>query len=330
MTYLHRFVFGTILVAGLSSATVRAAEPDKLIPASADTVVQVNVREILEADITKKYALEQLKQLLDGNDAKKILTELGLDPLKDIDQLIISGNGTNKNDSKVLFIVHGNFNPDKLTKAAEGEIKKNPDKLSVIKEDNTTIYKFPVDHFDKPFYATILDEKTVVAASEKSMILSAVKANGANEAASIKQELAELLKKVDGKASIYATSIVKGKLDDIKIPGGGGLPVDLSAFQELLPQIETMSLVVRVKSDVNVEMTLGMKNENAAGEFQTAFNTLLKQIKPLVGLLGGNQPQFKPLVDVLDSIKTLATKKDCVITGKVTGANIGKIINPDD
>jgi hypothetical protein len=330
MTLLHRLVVGTVLVAGLSTSTARAAEPDKLLPASADTVVQVNLRQILDSDISKKYALEHLKQFLDGNDAKKMLTELGLDPLKDIDQLIMAGSGTNKSDSKFLVIVHGKFNVDKLTKAAEAQTKKDPDKFSKIKEGNTTIYKALIDNIDQSFYAAILDENTLVAASEKKMITTAVKANEGNEPANIKGELASLIKKIDGKSSIFVTGIVKGKLDEVKIPGGGNLPVDLTTFQELLPKIETLSLVVQVKSDVNIEVTVGMKNETAAGDFQTAFDEIMKQIKPLIQIAGAAEPRAKPVMDILGSIKSSTKNKDVIIVGKVTGANIAKMVNPDE
>ena len=61
MPLLHRLVLCAALAAGLTAPT-RAAEPDKLLPATTDSVVQVNIRQVLDSDIAKKYALEQLKQ----------------------------------------------------------------------------------------------------------------------------------------------------------------------------------------------------------------------------------------------------------------------------
>lgn len=330
MTHLHRLFLGAVLVVGLSSTTVRAAEPDKLLPSWTELVLQVNVRQILDSDITKKYALEQLKQLLDGNDAKKILTELGLDPLKDIDQLVVGGSGTNKEDLKLIIIVHGKFNPDKLAKAAEAQTKRDPDKFSKLVEGDTTIYKFQPDGSDRPGYATILDETSIIVSTEKKVVANAAKASENNAPANIKGELASLIRKIDGKSSIYVASIVKGKFDDVKIPGGGNLPIDLSAFQELLPKIETISAVVQVKSDVNIEVTFGMKNEGAAGDFQNAFDEFMKQVKPLIQIAGAAEPRAKPVVDILGTIKSSTKNKDVVIVGKVTGANIGKMVNPDD
>ena len=77
----------------LAAQTTRAADPDKLLPADAEFVLSVNVKQIVESDIIKKYALAQMKQALQGNDAQKMLKELGLDPLKDIDRVVLGGSG---------------------------------------------------------------------------------------------------------------------------------------------------------------------------------------------------------------------------------------------
>jgi len=157
MTHLHRLVVAIVLIAGSVTATARAAEPDKLLPATTEGVLQVNVRQILDSDIAKKYALEQLKQVLDGQDAKKVLTELGLDPLKDIEQLVVGFSGSGKADAKALIILHGKFTPDKLYMAAEAQAKKDPDKFSMIKEGSTIFFKYQPDNGDSAFYGTVVD-----------------------------------------------------------------------------------------------------------------------------------------------------------------------------
>ncbi len=326
MSRLSRLFVGAVLVAGLATAA-RAADPDVLLPAKADTVVSVNVRQILDSDIAKKYALEQIKQTLDGKDIKKILAEIGLDPMKDVDQLVVGMSGSGKSDLKVLGILHGKFSPEKLFRTAEAQTKKDPDKFSQLKEGKTVIFKFQPDDGNPPWYFTVIDENTVVAGSEKALIVDAVEASG-KQKSGVSKEVTALIKKMDEKASVYAVSVVKGKLDDVKIPGGGNLPVDLSAFQALLPKIETMAVSVQVKADVSLEVTLGMKDMTAADDFHTAFDDLIKQLKPLVQIFGAAEPRAKPLADVMNSVKSSAKSTDVVITGKVTGANIGKMMNP--
>ena len=135
---------------------------------------------------------------------------------------------------------------------------------------------------------------------------------------------------MDEKASVFATGILKSKLDNVKIPAGGNVPLDLSAFQDLLSKMETVSLTVHVKSDVTLEVRLGMQDDESAGEFHNALEDLLKQLKPLAQIAGNIDARAKPLADILSTIKSSAKNRDVTITGKVLGANIGKIINPDE
>jgi hypothetical protein len=330
MIRLSRMVLGAALAIGLAAPTARAAEPDKLLPAEADTVVHVNIKQLLDSDIIKKYALEQIKQTLDGQDAKKLLTEIGLDPLKDIDKIVVGATIKSRDDVKYLMIVHGTFDPDKLYKAAEAQSKKDADRFAMVKDGNTVIFKYTPENGENPIYGTVVNDKTVVAGSDKKMIANALKAAEAGKKAAIKADLAELVKKMDEKASVYAASVVKGKFEDVQLPGGDNLPVDLSAIQKLLPKAETMAVSVKVGTDVNVEFTIGMKDDDSAGELRSAVDELLKQIKPLIALAGAAQPRAKPLADVLTTVKTVAKNKDVTITGKVTGANIGKMMKPDD
>jgi hypothetical protein len=329
MTHLHRLALATVAFAGSAISSVRAAEPDLLLPAATDTVMQINVKQILESDIVKKYAVEQLKQVLDSQDAKKMLSEIGVDPLKDIDQLVLGSSGVNKDDMKVMFILHGKFSPDKLFQAAEAQAKRDGEKFSMIKDGSTIIFKYKPDNIDAPLFGTVVDEKTVIATNDQKMIGTALATAKSAKGAPLSKELVGLIKKMDDKSSMFAVSILKGKFDDVKIPGQG-LPIDLSAFQPLLAKIQTMTVSLRVKADVHLEMTLGMKDEDAAGEFSKAMDDLLKQLKPLAQFAAAAEPRAKPLGDILGTIKTEAQKKDVIVTGMVTGANIGKMVNPND
>ncbi len=329
MTLLSRMVLGAALAVGLSAPNACAAEPDKLLPAEADTVVQVNIKQLLDSDIIKKYALEQLKQTLDGQDAKKLLTEIGLDPLKDIEKITVGAavaNLTNikSNDIKFLMIVRGTFDPEKLFKAAEVQSKKDADRFSMIKDGGTIIFKYQPENGENPIYGTVVDDKTVVAASDKKLIANALKAAEGNKKPPIKQELADLIKKLDEKSSVYVTSIVKSKFDELKLPKNDF--VDLSKLEASILKTDSVSVTVKVGTDVNLEVTLGMKDDDAAIDMQNALDDVLKQVKPLIPLASAAQPQLKPLADIVATIKTSAKNKDVIISGKVTGANIGKMI----
>ena len=307
----------------LAAPVARAAEPDKLLPADADSVVYVNVKQLLGSDIIKKYALEQIKQALDGQDAKKMLDQLGLDPLKDIETAWIGSSGKDQTDMKALVVVHGKFDPEKLFKAAEAATKKDGDKFSMIKDGNVTMFKFQPDQ-GNPVYGTVVDDNTVIAGTDKKIIATAL----AQKKTAISADLAALVKTMDAKSTMFVASVVKGKFANVKLPAQ--LPIDLSGLEKALPNTNTMSIVVKVATDINLEIELGMKDDDAATDMGDAMAKVLDGIKGLVPLLVAAEPKAKPLADVVKTVKSDVKKKAVVITGKVTGDNIGKMINPAD
>jgi hypothetical protein len=326
MMRLSRLGLAAAFVVALAAPT-RAAEPDKLLPADADTVYYVNVKQLVESDIIKKYALEQIKQALAGQDAKKLLEELGLDPLKDVDKVWAGSAGSGPNDMKGLVIVHGKFDPQKLFKAAEAATKKDGDKFSMIKDGNTTMFKYQPDK-GNPVYGTVVDDSTVVAGTDKKIIATALKQADEKKKALISADLAALTKKMDEKSSVFVVSNVKGKFDNVKFPAQ--LPIDLSGLEKALPKTDTLSIVVKVTGDINLEVIFGMKDDDAATDMGDAMAKALDGIKGLVPILAAAEPKAKPLVDVIKTVKTDVKKKDVTITGKVTGDNLGKMINPGD
>jgi hypothetical protein len=326
MTRSH--LLAAALLAGLA-VPARAAEPDKLLPAGTDTVAIINVKQVLGSEIVKKYALEQIKQAIEGQDVKQLLTDLGLDPLKDIEKVVIASVDTKigvQADPKLAFIAHGKFDADKMYKTAEAESKKKPDHISVIKEGAATLIKLQQSGGQTAVYATVVDNKTLFASNDKKAVGEV--AGGATPAP-VKKELADLIRKADEKDSVFTASLLKGKLKDFKLPGGGNLPVKLDDFEKALPNVETVTMSLRVDADVLAEVVIGMTDAAAATDMQKALDDLLKQLKPLAQLAGAAEPRAKPLTDILASVKVATKSKDVTLTGKVTGANIGQIINPN-
>ncbi len=307
-------------------AKAKAAEPDKLLPADADTIVYVNFKQIVGADVIKKYALDQIKQALSGQDAKKLLEEMGLDPMKDIEKVWAGMSGTGRDDTKALVIVHGKFDPDKLEKAATAVSKKDGDKFSVVKDGAVTMFKYqPGD--GNPIYAAVANETTIVAATDKKLIATALEQAKGDKKAPIKAELTTLIKTLKDDVSLFAVSLVKGKLDGV----AGNLPdkpIDLTGFGKALPKTDTLTIVARVTADINLEVIFGMKDEDAAEDMDAALAKLVTDLSGFVPILVALDPKAKPLADIVKTLKSKAEKKNVTLTGKVTGDIIGDAIAP--
>lgn len=324
MMRLSRLTLAAVFAITVTAPRARAVEPDKLLPADSDTVYFVNVKQILESDVFKKYALEQLKQTLAGEEAKKFWEELGVDPLKDVSKVWAGSSGMKQSDLKVLVILHGKFDPAKLTKTAEDLTKKESDKFSKIKDGTTTMFKFQPEQ-GNPFYGTVVDETTVIGGTDKKLVAAALKQAADQNKAPISAELTALVKKMDEKVSVFAGSVVKGKFDNLKFPPQ--LPIDVGNLEETLPKTDTVSISVKVSGDINLEVVIGMKDDAAAGDMGKSLGKLIDNVKALAPLFA-TEPKTKPLVDVVKTIKTDVKKKDVIITGKMTNDNIDKMVNP--
>src|SRR5262249_23092106 len=103
-----------------------------------------------------------------------------------------------------------------------------------------------------------------------------------------------------------------------------------SGFEKALPKTDTLTIVIRVTGDINLEVNFGMKDEDSAADMGDAMAKIIDGIKGLVPLLAAAEPKAKPLVDVVKTIKSDVKTKNVIITGKITGENIGKMINPGD
>lgn len=325
MTRLTRPALGLMLLAGLA-APARAADVDPLLPADSEGVLHVNVRQILDSELVKKYALGQIKQALKGQDAQKNLEKLGLDPLKDIDRVSGGFWGKTPDDMKSVFVARGRFDPEKLFSAATDEAKKTPDKLALVSEGDVKLIKFVSDDKKPPMFATVADEKTILAGNDPKLVADAFTAAKKGGKPALKADLATLVQAQDEKASMFVCGLTTGKAD---LPPG----VDLSAFgvdaKTLTKQLEKMSSVamtLRLTQDVTLDVGMGMKDKDSADDFAGTVDQLLNTAKAFLPIIAGQQPQMKPVVgDVVKSLKSKVNGSDVSVTIKVTSDSIGQV-----
>jgi hypothetical protein len=186
----------------------------------------------------------------------------------------------------------------------------------MVKDGGTIMFKYQESEKEPALYATVVNEKIVIAASEKKMITDALKAADADKPAAIKKELAALISKFDDKSSVVVASLLKGKLNELEIPRQG--PLNFGGLQKSLPGIETLSLVVKMGADITLDVNLGMKDDNAAGDLRNALDDLFRDLGNLISLAGDN-PQAKAFGDMLKSFRVTSKNKFVTLTGKVSG-----------
>jgi len=333
MRFVNRCVLAAAVAASVMTAgPARAADVEPLLPAEAEQVFKVNVKQILESDLVKKYALAQVKQALEGNDAQKMLKELGLDPLKDVDSIGGGLWGDNPQDMKGLFVIRGKFDLEKLFAAAEKQAKKDGDKLAVVKDGDFTLLKVTVENRPDPIYVGAPgDSKTgtvIVAGTEKKLVTTALTMAEKKSKSAIKKELAALVEKMDPKASLFVCGVSTGKVGDIP---PNPLFDNPEKLKKQLEKMESTAMTLRVAGDISLDITMSMKDTDAADDFGSTVDELLNKAKAFLPFIAMQNQALKPVVnDVSKSLKSKVDKKTVVISAKLSGDAIGKAAGADD
>jgi len=300
----------TLLVAALLAVSpLRAAELDKYLPGDTAAVAVVNVHQLLDSPLGKKYLVEHYQAALkQHDDVQKNLTALNLDPLKDIDSVVVSAAALNP--EKVLVLVHGKFDLVRLPAAIEDQAKKNPDKLKVLKEGKLSVYESKNDK--NTTYATFADKTTIVVSPSKSLVMDVATAAG-KSGAPLKKELQELLAKADAKQAAWMAAVLPDELKK-------GLARNPNAA-DIADKVNGFSGTIGVDKDLQGSLTIHTADAKSAD----SISEMLDGLKGFAKLaVGGNPDVGKVLGDLVDSVKISATKNGVTLSLKVSEEMIEK------
>jgi len=149
---IRRLALASLTLA-LASIAFAKGDAVSLIPNDAVTVGVIHLADLRNSPLSSTLFQQTDKMSVDG-DAERFLTEAGLQPMKDVDVLVIAASPRQNlsNEGEVLIAAEGRFNVDRLTKAliARGAVKKNgyivlPDSKNGEKEPEGAV-AFPDSH----------------------------------------------------------------------------------------------------------------------------------------------------------------------------------------
>lgn len=282
----------------LAAAPARAAEIDKFLPDDTQVVVSINLRQILDSGLAKKYevAKEVEKNLKTNEEATKILKTLGLDPLKDINRLTIAMPGK-KDEKRALISVHGSFDLAKIHDAADQVIKDKPDHLSVSKQDNLRLYEVKDKKGEKTetIFVCFLNKDVLVASPVKDYVMDAIAKNSGKKEAKFSKALQALVGKQDAKQSMWTAALAT---DDMKAE-----LAKVPQTKQLSEKLESVSAGVTLTNDVKLNLNLQTSEEAAAKDVKQKLEGA--KAFGILAVSGAEElKDFAPLItDVLNSFK---------------------------
>jgi hypothetical protein len=238
-------------VAGLA-APARAADLDKLLPGDAEVIAVVNIRQALDSALVKKYALDQVKAVLQGsNEAQQILKAFGLDPFKDLDRVILTNTGGVT--GKTLALIKGRFDVDKVHNSVTEFAKKNPD-IKLKKEGIFQVAELKGP--EKTLFGAFANKETLAFSDDKDYLLDILQ----GKVKPAKKPLEAILQKLTCKETVWIAAMVT---EDIKQAIGGN-----AQFKDVAAALQAVTGSVDLTDSINLNVLIHTNDPKAAAKLR--------------------------------------------------------------
>jgi hypothetical protein len=321
--HLLRHVLALSVPLALLATPTRAAEPDKFLPDDSAIVISVNVRQVLDSALVKKHVLEWLRGVLrEKSQGQKTLEALGLDPFKDLHSITLAMPSVAESD-RAFCITHGHFDPEKFRRVAADFTREKGDYVKTHRAGEVTFYEIREAGLgeDKPVFAGLIDDSTLVVCGTKQPILDAFAKASGKKMGSLKKEVRQLIAKADPSQSIWVVA-----------PGSALASSDFPGDEKTkksLENIETVTAAVTVTDGFKLDVVAVTKTAEAAKELSEQVADGLNQARGLLSVLAGNNGKLSGLVEVLGTIRNTATGTTVTLSLEVSGSVIEKMLKPE-
>jgi hypothetical protein len=316
---------GLAVAALLLTAPARAAEVvDKLLPNDTETVVSINIKQILNSPLGMKIPKDKIEEAIKNQDeVHKNLQDVGFDPLKDLDSILYAGASGNEPD-KGLVIVHGKFDVKKFQAKAEEVAKDMKDVLKIHKVPDasggtTNLYEVNAPGQDTPLFVALPSGSTMVASAGKDYVLDALDKEAGRKTTALKnKDLAALLNRIDTAQSLWmavlGSTLSKSKLSENP------------DAKEVVDKISDASGGIHIDKDIKVQVSVTAKTADDAKDLDEKLKDGLNTALGAVALLAGQKKELAPLVDVLKNVKPTIKDKVVSVELEISGKDIEKAI----
>jgi hypothetical protein len=317
---------GLLLAAAVVTAPARAAEVDRFLPADTEMVFTLNVKQVLDSELVKKYGLEQARDALKNHDeVNDILKDLGFDPFKDLDRVIVALPAAEEAD-KGLVIAHGRYDLAKFEAKGKDAAKNHPDALKIHKVPDGLggqhlVYEVTIpEKRDTPLFVALPDKSTLLASPGKDYVVDALKKVNLKDKPALKnKDFQALLERMDNRQSlslaVVGTALTKGNQ--------GNLPEEVRKFLE---QVDAVGGGVTVAEDVKLEVVISAKTAQSAKDLNKTITDGLANGKAILNLLAAQQPELAPVVEIVNTLKSTAKDKTVTLKAQISAEVIEKAL----
>jgi len=313
---LHR-AFVTVSTLLLFVPLGRAADLDPYLPEDTESILNINVRQLLDSELFKKHLLDVAQEALRGNDQlQDILNDLGFDPFKDLDRVVIASPiGTEKD--RGLIIVHGRFDVAKFKAKGEEAAKDHSDNLKIHKILGGKQLLYEVNHpdLDDPLFVALAGNDTLLASPGKDYVVNALKKSGKDTKPALKnKKFQALLEKVDAGQSLSLGAVTTPEVAKVieKTPG------DVKGMVE---KIQAVAGGLTISDEIKLEIAVTAKNAKDAKDLsdsaKAGLNLILSFAAPLSQ--NANTPKWVELVvEVVKAVRVTNKSETVFVKGRIS------------
>jgi len=321
-----------VLTLGLTFApgASRAADLDAYLPADTEFYLAANIRQILDSPLIKEIAVKPLRDAIgDAQDVNDVLKDLGFDPFKDLDRIIVAGPSSGEAD-RGLIVLHGAFDVKKFQDKAADAAQNNNDVLTIHKVPlgggaTHEVYQVDVPGQDMTLYVSLASNKTVLIARGKDYVVDALKQARLKKKPVLKNKAFQaIVEKMDAKQSVSLAVLGKtlGAFED-----ADGLPKPL---RNALASIEVIGGGVTAGKEVKIELSVATKDEQNAAAVRTALDKGVKLGLVGLALLGDEHKGLNLLLEVMKTVKVTGKGKVVSVSGTLTADVLADFFKNDE
>jgi len=297
----------SLAIAALLVSASGAADQQTPTCDNPEVMASVNIRQILGSGLIKKHALDLIKNVLQGDQtAQKVIQSTGLDPLKDLDSITVSG--TNPMQPQALIVVRGRFDADKINAAMADQAKKD-NNLKSTKEGALTVWHANKD--GHTLFATVASKGTLLLGLDKDNLVKAATGVGMGK---VGGELKTAIGKLNGKESMWMASVVT---DAMKMQLANN-----PQTKKYADKLKAITGSVTLSDDVQ----LGAQIYTTQGDIAKDISMVLNGLKPFALVLAAGNEQAAPVVkELVEALKIGTNDTTVTIDLKVSEDLIKKI-----
>ena len=279
------------------------------LPADTQALIRLNFRAMIDSPLAKKMGIEKASEIIKSVPGGEILTEMGFDPLKDIDSITVAAPGGGDME-KGLIIVAGKFKADKLVAKANEEAKNNKDKVKIHKAGDKTIFEVKefIQNQQVPIFYMIASN-TILASTQKEYLEKALANSGSKLA---NKDFSALVEKLDPDLAISMVAVSSA------FPSKS-LPEQAKAIMD---GIESIGGGIGIDKDVTLKINVFTKDEDSSKKLKETMDQGMAQALGFLGLMAAQQKELTPVLEFVKSMKTSSKAKMMSLEGKLPGKMI--------